>query len=122
MRSITADVIAVLEAGGLTVGDATGQGLTPPYVVAYPLGDLRDGSIGQPWERIRAGYQFTCVGGDRWQAEWLHDKCVELMIAASQSLGHVQVEPSGAIARDDDTGGPSIWMAYPRFTVWQEAA
>lgn len=118
MRTITDAAIGVLESGGLTVGDGTGKGLTAPFVVTYPLGDIRDGSIGQPWERVRASLQFTCVGVSREQAEWLHDRVVTLMTAASQDLGHVEVEPSGAVVRDDDTGTAALFYAYPRFVVW----
>lgn len=118
MRVTTDAVIDVLEAGGLTVGDGTGVGLTPPYVVAYPLGDIRDGSLGEPFSDVRAALQFTCVGTTREQAEWLHDKVVELVLAANHDLGHVQVEPSGAVARDDDTGGPAVFYAYPTFVIW----
>ena len=116
MRTVTDDAITVLETGGLTVGDATGKGLTAPYVVAFPIGDIRDGTIGQPWVDLRASIQFTCVGVSREQAEWLQDRVVTLMTAASATFGHVEVLPSGAIARDDDIS-PPLFYAYPRFVL-----
>lgn len=116
MRTVTNDVIDVLEAGGLTVGDATGAGLTAPYVVVYPLGDLRDGTLGAPWSDVRSGMQATCVGSTRLQAEWLHDRVVTLLTAHVGDWW-VEVAPSGAVAREDATGAPSQFLAFARFEI-----
>lgn len=124
MRSVTDDVIDVLRAGGLTVGDGVantrkdgkGQPLTPPYVVVYPLGDSKDGTLGDPWNETRSGLQPTCVGTTREQAEWLADLCT-VVLAAHEGDWWVQVDTSGPVGRDDDTGGPPLFYAYPRFTI-----
>lgn len=124
MRVVTDDVKAVLEAGGLTVGDGTGDGLTVPYVVLYPLGDGFDapgfgGSLAKPWGQLDGAYQATCVGASREQAEWLADRVYELMVADT-SLGWVQLEPSGPVRRDDTTAGPPLFYATPGFSVHTE--
>lgn len=116
MRTVTDQAIAVLEDGGLTVGDGTGKGLAVPYVVVYPLGETRDGTLGAPWSEIRSGLQPTCVGVTREQAQWLEDRVIALLTAHDGDWW-VEVEPSGPMARDDDTGGVSLFYAYPRFTL-----
>lgn len=114
MRTLTDDVIDVLEAGGLIVGDSTGEDLTPPYVVVYPLTQSRDGTWGGPWEDVQKAFQVTCEGTSRSQAEWLADTCDSLMLASALV---VVPEPRADIVRDDTTGDPSRWKAYPRYRI-----
>lgn len=121
MRTATDTVVQVLRDGGIQVGDAVstdadGEDLAPPYVVVYPLGDARDGTLGSPWTDVTAGIQVTCVGRTRDQAEWLADR-VFVLLTGHDGDWWVEVEPSGAVARDDTTGGPPLFYAYPRFAI-----
>lgn len=124
MRAVTDDVIGVLEAGSLTVGDTTGEGLTAPFVVVYPIGDGFlapgfGGSLGEPWSQVDAGIQVTCVGVSREQAQWLEDRATALLVAHVGDWW-VQLDGSPAVSRDDDTGGPPLFYAYPRFSIHTE--
>lgn len=116
-REITDSWITVLEAGGLTVGDANAEG-APPYVVAYPLGVEWDGVLaaGAEWSEVDATVQATCVGTSREQAEWLADRVHTLTLAADAGW-RARPLPRPAVARDDDTGGPPLFYAYARFAL-----
>lgn len=126
MRTITSAVIQTLEDGGLTVGDGqnttrpdgTGADLAVPYVVVYPLSDLFDGAVGggAVWAEVDATVQATCVGTTREQAEWLADTVHGLMLAGSTDW-RARPLPRSGVVRDDDTGGPPLFYAYPRFAL-----
>lgn len=117
-RSLTQSLIDTLTAGGLTVGDATGEGLTPPFVVVYPIaGETFDGTVGDTWSEVDKPFQPTCVGADRWQAEWLADRVRDLLLEATGVTWRARPLPGGGVARDDETGGPPQFLAYPRFVL-----
>ncbi len=113
MRTLTDDVLAILTAGGLTVEDGIGEGV-PPYVVVYPLTQIRDGSLADGWENVDKAFQVTCEGVSRQQAEWLADRVDELMLASGLV---VELLPRPAVMRDDTTGDRSRFKAYPRYRI-----
>jgi len=128
-REVADNVVADLRDGGVTVGDANattrvdgqGEDLAPPYVVVFPLDDDHNdpgygGSIGDPWGEIAVGIQGTCVGGSRGQAQWVARRMFDLLLAADRDWT-VQVDASGPPVRDDTSGGPPLFYAYPRFTI-----
>ena len=114
MRTLTDDVISVLETGGLSVGDATGSGLAVPFVVVYPLIQDRDGAISDPFSDLDKWFQTSCEGETREQSEWLADK-VETLLAAS-ALVVVELTRTGTI-RDDTTGAPSRFKTFVRARI-----
>jgi hypothetical protein len=114
VRTLTDEVLQILRGGGLTVGDATGEGLTPPYVVVYPLTQLRDGSHADPWEDVDKAFQVTCEAVSRQQAEWLADRC-DLLLLGSPLVVRPIARPD--VVRDDTTGDPSRFKAYPRYRI-----
>jgi hypothetical protein len=121
-RTLTDAVIETLEDGGLTVGDATGQGLTAPYVVVFPIaGETYDGTIGPggTWTEIDKPFQPTCVGVTREQAEWLADRVRTLLLTPHADYRARPIGGGGTV-RDDATGSPALCYAYPRFsmTAW----
>lgn len=122
-RTLTDAVISTLEAGSLTVGDASGEGLTAPYVVVYPIaGETYDGTLGTggaSWSLTDKPFQPTCVGTTREQAEWLADKVRDLLIADT-SMFRARPIGGGGTVRDDTTGSPALFLAFPRFsmTAW----
>lgn|GEM_PF-3713964 len=126
MRTITSDVVEVLRDGGLTVGDGnnttrpdgSGTVLAAPYVIVYPLSDVYDGAIGggAVWAEVDATVQASCVATTREQAEWLADQVHTLILAADEDW-RARPLPRPAIVRDDDTGGPPLFYAYPRFAL-----
>lgn len=125
-RTVTGSWIAVLEAGGLSVGDGNatsrpdGQGndLSPPYVVVYPLSVEWDGAIGggAAWSEQDVGLQATCVAVSREQAEWLADRVHDLTLAADEDW-RARPLPRPAVVRDDETGGPPLFYVYVRFAL-----
>lgn len=118
-RTLTDAVIATLEAGSLTVGDGDGSGLTAPYVVVWPIaGETFDGSIGggDVWAEIDKPFQPTCVGVSREQAEWVADR-VRTLLLASHAAYRARPIGGGGTVRDDDTAGPPLFYAYPRFSM-----
>jgi hypothetical protein len=117
MRTLTDIVIDILADGGLTVGDGTGEGLTPPFVVVYPLPQSRGGTLAEPWEDVNKTFQVTCEAVSRQQAEWLADRATELLLAADGLIGHVRPDVRPEVRRDDTTGDPSRFKAWPRFRI-----
>jgi hypothetical protein len=115
VRVITDEVIAVLQSGGLTVGDGDGTGLSPPFVVVWPQTQTSDGSHADPWEDVRKFLQVTCVARSRQQAEWLADRC-DLLLLNTPTLVVRPIARTG-VFRDDTTGGPSQFKEANRYTV-----
>lgn len=118
-RTLTDAVISTLEAGSLSVGDATGQGLTAPYVVVWPIaGETYDGTIGpgNTWTEIDKPFQPTCVGSTREQAEWLADKVRDLLTAENATYRARPIGGGGTV-RDDATGAEPLFKSYPRFSL-----
>ena len=117
MRTVTGQVIQTLRDAGATVGDATGVGLTPPFLVVYPQTQWRDdGTLGDPWEHVAKRFQVTCEGLSREQAEWWADWVEQTLIGAA-GLGRVVPDHRGDIVRDDSTGQPARWKAFVRFRL-----
>ena len=114
MRTLSDRVLQVLRAGVGPVGDGTGEGLTPPFRVLYPLTQLRDGSLEDAWEDVDKAFQVTCEGVSRQQAEWLADQTDEQMLAAGL-VTTLLARPNPI--RDDTTGDPPRWKAHPRYRI-----
>jgi hypothetical protein len=114
VRVLTDEVKSILTAGGLTVGDGTGEDMAPPYVVLYPLGQDRDGSYDAAWEDVEKRFQVTCEAVSRQQAEWLADRCDDLMLASPLVL---TLEFRPGVIRDDTTGGPANFEEFVRYSV-----
>jgi hypothetical protein len=114
VRTLTDHVLDILRTGGMTVGDGTGEGLTPPYVVVYPLTQVRTGTLEDPWEDVGKGFQVTCEAVSRQQAEWLADRVDALMLTSGWV---VRLLPRPEVRRDDTTGGPSRFKAWPRYRI-----
>lgn len=108
MRSLTDAFIAVLEAGGLQVGDGSSDGLTVPYVVVYPFPQTRDGSIGDPFSDVAKWMGATGWGKSRYQAEWVADRVEQLLDESDLVITEMVRDEA---VRDDTTAQPSLWMA-----------
>ena len=114
MRTLTDEVLAVLRADGSDVGDGTGEDLDPPFRVLYPLTQTRDGTWGDAWSDVGKTFQVTCEGVSRQQAEWWADH-TDLQLTSSGLV--VTILPRPETVRDDTTGDPSRFKAYPRYRV-----
>lgn len=114
MRTLTDAVLDVLKADGSVVGDGTGEGLQPPFRVLYPLPQSRDGTFADPWSDVAKRFQVTCEGMSRRQAEWWADH-TDAQLVASGLVVTIQERPE--VVRDDATGDPARWKAYPRYQV-----
>ena len=114
MRTLTNAVLAVLTADDSDVGDGTGEGLTPPFRVLYPITQRRDGTLGDAWSDVAKSFQVTCEGTSRQQAEWWADYTDQQLLASDLV---VTLLPRPEVVRDDTTGDPSRWKAYPRYQV-----
>ena len=119
IREHTDAVIAALEAEGLTVGNASGDGLEPPYVVVYRIGGIRDGEASAPEDRAELVYQLTCVGAMAEAAEYLQDRAESAMRSLTVPGRAVRtwIDSDGPVMRDDDLS-PPLWYATPRWRVW----
>jgi hypothetical protein len=119
LRLHTNAVIAALEADGLTVGDATGEGLSAPYVVVYRISGTRDGEADAPDDRAELVFQLTCVGTGRQQAEWVQDKAEAALrsIAVAGRSVRLYVDSDGPVSRDDDAPIP-LFYSTPRYRLW----
>jgi hypothetical protein len=114
VRTATDAIIDVLETGGLTVGDGSGDGLTVPFVVVWPQTATHSGTWGGAWEEIDKNVQVTCVGRSRQQAEWLADRCDVLLFASDLVLRPIM---RTGVHRDDTTGGPANFEEFVRYSV-----
>lgn len=125
LRTHTDAVIAALEGFGLTVGDASGEGLTSPFCVVYPIpGGATNGSLEDPNADAELIYQSTCVGKSREQAEWVADKTLLLLSGFSVTgrvVTQIELEDFGGVSRDDDVQ-PPLWYGTPRFRVYSTPA
>lgn len=114
MRTLTDQVLDVLRSGGDPVGDGTGVGFTPPYRVLYPLPQTTDGTLADGWSDVTKTFQVTCEAVSRQQAEWWADRTDE-QLTGSGLVVHILPRPE--VVRDDTTGAPSRWKAYPRYQI-----
>lgn len=126
-RDLTSQVIAVLEAAGLTVGRAEKPETVPAnsgYVIVYPLpGGTFDGDIYDPYEEAEASYQLTSIAEHADQCEWVADLARSTMLSASLTLtgrSVIQIEPVflGGVLREDDTAEPARFYAPDRYSIW----
>jgi hypothetical protein len=117
-RTETDAVIALLEAVGLTVGDAvgeteTGTKLTAPYVVVYPGSAMFDGPVHGQDDDASGLYQLTCVGSARQQAEWVRDEARDafttLTLADRELTQPPELEFSQGVRRDNDVEPPLFY-------------
>lgn len=119
MRTLTDDVIAVLEDGGLTVGDGRGGELvdgtftsfTAPFVVVYPLTQTRDGSLADAFSDIAKWFELIGQAETREQAEWVADEAESLLHASNLV---VVAFTRSSVGRDDTTAGPPLFAAWCR--------
>ena len=125
---LTTQIVAALEAAGLTVGRAVAPaGATPPYVVVYPLtGGTFDGGLDAPNDDARPTYQLSSVSANAQQCEWLADKARTAMVSASLTLTDRTVQKidpvfTGGVIRDDDVQ-PPLFYSPERFEVWTTPA
>lgn len=120
VRVHTDAVIAALEAANLTVGDADAEGLTPPYVVVYPIaGGEMFGSLDDPYEDADLLYQVTCVGRTREQAEAITNRAMALLNGFSvtgRSIALVSPEGTPGTRPDHDVD-PPVFYSTPRFRI-----
>ena len=114
MRTLTDAVLDILTDDDSDVGDGTGQGLSPPFRVLYPLTQRRDGTVDDGWSDVVKNFQVTCEGTSRQQAEWWADH-TENQLTDSALVVTLRARPE--TVRDDTTGDPSRWKAYVRFQV-----
>ncbi len=122
----TAAVLAVLRSTGKPGGDGEAPpGATGVYWILYPLGGMRDGILGRPWDDGWLGYQVTCVAPSRQGAEWMADRCDRVLLDEPLTVAgrqvHVRREGGGDVRRDDETAGPTLWYCTPRYTLTSTA-
>lgn len=125
-RTLTDDIIAHLEAAGLTVGDGdrtddAGTQLALPCVVVHPAGGAPlDGTLANPREDAESAVQVDSVGSTRRQAEWAFDEARAAMFSGLSVTGRtVQWVENGlqqGVQRDDSVE-PSVWRGVERYHV-----
>lgn len=115
-------VIATLQAGGLTVGDAVAPTSVPTgagYVVVYSLaGGWTSGSLEAPRSDASPHVQITSSSPNQQQARWLADKVrtiLDAAVPATLSDGRKVIWldfPDGqpTMGRDDDVQPPRYFM------------
>lgn len=126
-RELTDDVIAILTAGGLTVGDAQAPANVPAgagYVVVYPLaGGTVNGPLANPSDDADVPYQLNSLGTSRRQAEGIADRARTLMLSATnwslpgRVVSCVDIEMLGGVRRDDDTAAPAKFYTTDQYVI-----
>lgn len=120
-RTHTAGVIACLQTAGLTVGDASGVGLTAPYTVVYTDLGATDGPLGDRYADLDQTLIVHGVGTGPEQAQWEADKArVALLTTAitvdGRTVLYVEHTSSQSVQRDDDTQ-PPLFYAVDTYTL-----
>lgn len=117
-------VIDALEAAELAVGDGEAPDPVPDpvkYCVVYGIpGGRNFGTLENPFEDAEIPVQVNCVGGSRWQADWLRDEVVEILCAGFEvpNRSISRVEPIGQPNRDrDDLADPPVFVSMQRFML-----
>ena len=126
-RVVTDAVIALLEGAGLTVGDAEGPDVDPPYAIVYPVSDRTDGpdlgTMESPSADADRTIQVTSVGVSREQAQGLADKSAVALLGAQPVITgravRTRIRGAGGsgVRRDDETGGPPLFYAVNRYVI-----
>lgn len=123
-------ILAALTAAGLTVGDAEPpsapfgwrpDGSFLPYIIAYPLPGLFDGTLAEHADDADVVYQLTCVGETRAAAVLLEDRANAILLpgtlsVAGRSVTHVRLDAAGGTRRDD-TVQPPVFISTPRYRI-----
>lgn len=111
---------ALLQAGGVRTRRPRDDKPKVPYVTLRLLFDQPGGTTGCPWDEVDEFIQGTVVASDDTGALWMQDRIYELLRDAPD-LTIVQL-PSGPVNEDDDTAGPSLFYAYPRWRLMASVA
>ncbi|HET7386849.1 MAG TPA: hypothetical protein VFJ19_09340 [Nocardioidaceae bacterium] len=113
-RPHTDALLAALRAAGLTVGDATGTGLTAPYSVLYTDEGSLDGSLGDRFSDLTMTAVLHSFGAGRQQAQWGVDKARAAVLAGVSVPGrntlYVTQLASQPVTEDTDVT-PSLFLA-----------
>lgn len=124
LRLVYAAVVDCLEDAGLVVGQGSGDGLTPPYVVAYALpSGQADGSLADPYCVEPVVQQVSSWGETVEQALDLADTARSALFAGIDppdgwTVMHVAEDVGAGVTRDDDTAGPPLFQAVNRYRFW----
>ena len=124
-RELTGEIVAVLEAGGLTVGRGEAPGSVPAgsgYAVVYPFGGTLEGDLDDPQEDANVTYQVGSFGSDPQQTEWVSDRVRVILLAAEIVLSgrvvqQIEQEYVAPIVRDDDVQ-PPVWAQPNLYRIW----
>ena len=94
------------------------------YAMVWPLpGGSRDGSSARPFDDVTLPYQVTCVADTATACRAVADLVETALVDAGVTVDDRFVEPidpsdaGGGVRRDDDTAGPSLFYAAPRYEV-----
>lgn len=135
LRAHTDELLEVLRGGGLVVGDSI-EPAEPhgkqadewiPFVILYTLGAFTDGGLVDPHKNASITWQATCVGKDRYQAEWTVDRCNTLLAGLiltvpGRSCDPIAPDLIAAGARRDDDVKPPVFFGTPRYRTTSRPA
>jgi hypothetical protein len=117
----TEAVLATLRAAGVTVGNASGAGLTSPYCVLYTDVGALDGPLGDRFADLTQTLFVHGIGTGPEQAQWEADKARVALLTmpitvagrAVLSITHVTSQP----ARRDDAVQPPLFYAVDQYRL-----
>lgn len=120
----TAALVAWLEQADLTVGNHSGGGLTPPYVVVYvvPEGEP-SGPVDAPDADGSIVWQLTSVGEGAEQALLTADRARSAVLGRTLVVPDRRFEPvrlviSSPSARRDEDVTPPVFYCVDRVSAW----
>lgn len=121
--ALVEEVCAALTASGrpegVPVGNCSGEGLTAPYAVFYPLGATGfDGSLSPDDldSDVSPSTQITFIGETPEQVQWLQGKVRagvvgKQLVVAGRELGVIRLRDEQPARRDDNVNPFVYWSA-----------
>ena len=93
------------------------------YAIVYPLpGGSRDGSEARPFDDITLPYQVQCIGDSPGAVRQVVDLVEAALVDGGITVADRSVEPiepadNGGVQPDDETAGPRLFYASPRYDI-----
>lgn len=96
------------------------------YAIVYPLpGGTRDGDLADPFAEVTLNYQAQCIADTAEAARSVAgdvDAAMRALTVPDRKVLRVTPVDDGGVQPDDETQGPRLFYATPRYSVWTTPA